>query len=128
MTRVTVPPIPLTVCLLLTGCGVIQSLTSRSFDQRLSCAYGRQTSVLHFTQGARASDHIMAEDEAHLRALAQTAKGILDSASVADARGDVDRAERRLELALGVLDQAQLFFALPTRTTRACRAAYPLMD
>jgi hypothetical protein len=124
-----VPPLRLALgLLLLTGCGVIQSLTARSFDQRLACGYGRQTSVVHFTQGARASDRIMADEETYLLALAEAAKRVLDSASAADARGDVDRAENRLELALAVMDDIQLFFALPTRTTRACRAPYPLMD
>lgn len=101
--------VALVALLWLAACAQVGLQPAQSFEQRLAYAYATNTAVREASTAALTAGEISADDMAHVLALNDQARALLDAARIASGAGDLGTAEARLTLATSVLTQLQTY-------------------
>lgn len=94
--------------LALVGCAQLGLAPAKSFDDRLAYGYGLNTALRESSTVALNAKQITSEDMAHILAVNDQARSILDAARSMKVT-DLHTAEARLVLATNLLAQLQQF-------------------
>lgn len=94
--------------LILTACASLGIESPQSFDQRLAYSQGVATSVLSASTASLRAEEITSDDHAHVIAIVDQAKALIDSAKLLSA-SDLPAANAKLQAATQVLVQIQAY-------------------
>lgn len=93
----------------LAACSSLGLASPKGFDQQLAEAYGIHTAVLVAATTAVTSGAISSADAIQVQSMANTARGFLDAARVAESAGDPATAAGKLALATNALGALQTY-------------------
>lgn len=98
-----------TVVVILVACKSLGLPSTFSFDEQLASAYTAQTAVLTAATTATNSGTLTPDDALKVLSMAQTSRGFLDAARVAETAGNAAGASQELQLATSALSALQTY-------------------
>lgn len=103
--------------LIISACASIGLQPPANLTQRIDNAYGNVTAVVNTAIAGRERGQLTAEEGAFISELAKNARTVLQAADTLNKVGDVEGAEGRLLLALGILQQLDAYLNGKRETT-----------